>query len=65
MARALDREREKIAADARKRAADEQRLRMSEKEKLIADLQTQIEALKQKAEQGSRRDAGRGSGDRA
>ena len=53
VARTLDREREKIAADARKRAADEQRLRMSEKEKLIADLQTQIEALKQKAEQGS------------
>ena len=36
-------------------AAEEQRLRLSEKEKLIGELYKQIEALKQKAEQGSQR----------
>jgi hypothetical protein len=53
VARKIDLERESIREEARKRAADEQRLRLSEKEKVIGDLQKQIEALRQRAEQGS------------
>ena len=53
VARTLDEERGKIAAQARTQATEGQRLRLAEKEKLIGDLQKQIDTLKQKAEQGS------------
>ena len=55
LARRMDEEREKIRRDATTVAVEEQHLRLSEKEKLIAELQTEIEALKQKAQQGSLR----------
>lgn len=53
VARKLDEERGKIRETAKLQAAEEQRLRLAEKEKLIGDLQKQIDTLKQKAEQGS------------
>jgi hypothetical protein len=53
VARQIDRERAAIAEQAKAQATEEQRLRLSEKEKLIADLQKQIDVLKQKAGQGS------------
>lgn len=53
MARRLDAERTAIAEKARAQSAEEHRLKLSEKEQLIAGLQHQIEALKQRAEQGS------------
>lgn len=53
VARRIDEEREKIRETAMTVAAEEQQQRLSEKEKLIADLQKQIEVLKQKAQQGS------------
>jgi hypothetical protein len=55
LARRMDEEREKIRQDAARVAAEEQHLRLSEKEKLIGELQKQIELLKQKAQQGSQR----------
>jgi len=55
LARRMDEEREKIRQDAARAAAEEQHLRLSEKEKLIGELQKEIEALKQKAQQGSLR----------
>jgi hypothetical protein len=55
LARRLDEEREKIRQDAARAATEEQHLRLSEKEKLIGELQRQIELLKQKAQQGSQR----------
>jgi hypothetical protein len=55
LARRMDKEREKIRQDAARSAAEEQHLRLSEKEKLIGELQKQIELLKQKAQQGSQR----------
>ncbi len=58
VARKLDEERARIRETARQAAAEEQRLRLGEKEKLIADLQRQIETLKQKAEQGSQQAQG-------
>jgi hypothetical protein len=51
----VDEEREKIRRDAAAVAVEEQHLRLSEKEKLIGELQKEIEALKQKAQQGSQR----------
>lgn len=53
VARRLDSERGRIADAARQQSAEEHRLRLSEKEQLIAGLQQQIDALKQRAEQGS------------
>lgn len=53
VARKVDIDREKIRQDAIRTATEEQRLRLSEKEKVIDDLQQQILLLKQKAEQGS------------
>jgi hypothetical protein len=58
VARKLDAERSKIREAAQQAAAEEQRLRLGEKEKLIGDLQRQIETLKQKAEQGSQQAQG-------
>jgi hypothetical protein len=51
--RKLDEERGKIHETAKLQATEEQRLRLAEKEKLIGDLQKQIDTLKQKAERGS------------
>ena len=56
--RKLDEERAKLKEDARKQAADEQLMRLADKDKLINDLKTQIETLKQKAEQGSQQSQG-------
>lgn len=53
IARRLDAERQKIVAQAAATAAEEQRLRFAEKERIISDMQAQIAALKQKSEQGS------------
>src|SRR5207247_1769347 len=53
VARKLDEERGRMAEQFRAQATEEQRLKLAEKEKLIGDLQRQIETLKQKAEQGS------------
>jgi hypothetical protein len=58
VARKLDEERSKLQSDARRQAMEEQQLRMADKEKLIADLKTQIESLQQKAEQGSQQSQG-------
>jgi hypothetical protein len=55
VARKVDAEREKIRRDAATMAIQEEHLRLNEKEKLIGELQKQIEALKQKAQQGSQR----------
>lgn len=51
--RKLDTEREGIRKQAAESAAEAERLKVAEKEKLISDLQSQIATLKQKAEQGS------------
>jgi hypothetical protein len=56
--RKLDGERTKLQEDARKQAIEEQLLRLADKDKLIGDLRTQIESLKQKAEQGSQQSQG-------
>jgi hypothetical protein len=56
--RKLDGERVKLQEDARKQAMEEQLLRVADKDKLINDLKTQIESLKQKAEQGSQQSQG-------
>jgi hypothetical protein len=53
VARKLDAERDKIHKQASERAAEAERFKVAEKEKIISDLQQQISALKQKAEQGS------------
>jgi hypothetical protein len=53
VARTLNEERAKIREDARQTAADEQNLRLAEKDKLIGEMQKQIANLKQKADQGS------------
>jgi hypothetical protein len=53
VARKLDEEREKIRAEALKKVAEENRLKDLEKDKLIKDLQTSLEDMKRKAEQGS------------
>jgi hypothetical protein len=51
--RQLDTERETIRKQAAETAAEAERLKVAEKEKVISDLQLQITVLKQKAEQGS------------
>ncbi|MFO1498744.1 MAG: DUF2130 domain-containing protein [Verrucomicrobiota bacterium] len=51
--RKLDEERGQIREAAKLQATEEQRFRLAEKEKLIADLQKQIDSLKQRIEQGS------------
>ncbi len=53
VARQLDLERTRIRDEVKRTALEEQRLRLGEKEKVISDLQKQIETLRQKAEQGS------------
>lgn len=53
VARQLDEERHKIAADAEDRLAEAHRLKDAEKERQLADMRRQIEDLKRKAEQGS------------
>jgi len=50
--------RAKLQEDARKQALEEQLLPRADKDKLINDLKTQIESLKQKAEQGSQQSQG-------
>jgi hypothetical protein len=55
VARKVDEDREQIRRDATAVAVEEQHLRLSEKGKLIGELQKEIEALKQKAQQGSQR----------
>ena len=51
--RKLDEERKKITKEAGEKAAEEQMLKMREKENLIKAMQEQIESLKRKAETGS------------
>jgi hypothetical protein len=53
VARKIDAERENIRKQAAATATEAERLRLAEKEKVISDMQQQIAALKQKAEQGS------------
>lgn len=53
VARKLNEERQKIADNARAQATDAERLKLADKEKIITDLQREIQNLKQKAEQGS------------
>jgi hypothetical protein len=53
LARQLDEEREKIAADAQQRLMEGHRLKEAEKERQLAEMRRQIEDLKRKAEQGS------------
>ena len=53
VARKLDAERGKIADAARQQGAEAERLKLAEKEQVIKGLQEQIQALKQRAEQGS------------
>ncbi len=60
VARKLDEERGKIRDGAMKAAAEAERLKLAEKEKLISDLQKEIERLKQKAAQGPVQTQGEG-----
>jgi hypothetical protein len=53
VARQVDKERSRIAAETTERLGEEQRLKDAEKERQLADLRRQIEDLKRKAEQGS------------
>src|SRR3974377_2095134 len=53
LARKLEAERVKIAAEARQQAVEAERLKLNEKELVIQELTEKIAALKQKAEQGS------------
>jgi len=53
MARKLDEERAAIAENARRQAAEVERLKLADKDNKIRDLQQQISALQQRAEQGS------------
>ncbi len=53
LARKLEAERLKIAAEARQQAIEAERLKLNEKELIIQGLTEQITALKQRAEQGS------------
>ncbi|TAK52012.1 MAG: DUF2130 domain-containing protein [Bacteroidetes bacterium] len=48
--RTLDKERTKIWEDASKRAADEQQMKMLEKEKQISDMHKQVEEMRRKIE---------------
>jgi hypothetical protein len=51
--RAMDAERSRILEKAQREAAEEFRLKSADKDKLISDMQRQVEELKRKAEQGS------------
>jgi hypothetical protein len=53
LARQLDAERQKIADLARQQATEAEHLKLQDKEHIIKDLQDQITALKNRAEQGS------------
>jgi hypothetical protein len=53
VARKVDEERKKIREEVSKRTAEDHRLKDLEKDKLIQDLQTALEDMKRKAEQGS------------
>lgn len=53
VARKVDEEREKIRAEAVKKAAEDHRFKDLEKEKVINDLRASLEDMKRKAEQGS------------
>jgi hypothetical protein len=53
LARQLNEERGNIAEKARKQAIEAERLKLAEKEEVIKGLQTQIDALQKRAEQGS------------
>jgi len=53
VARQLDEERARIAADTQERVAEQHRLKDAEKERQLADMRRQIEDLRRKAEQGS------------
>jgi hypothetical protein len=53
IARQLDAERRKIADEARARAIEAERLKLADKDSIIRGLQQQIDALQQRAEQGS------------
>jgi len=53
VARTLDTERSKIREEALRQADEEGRLKLAEKDKLMAEMTEQIQQLKRKAEQGS------------
>lgn len=53
VARRVAEESDKVRQAATKQATDEFQLKVAEKEKIIADMQRQVEELKRKAEQGS------------
>ena len=53
VARTLDAERAKIREEALRHADDQNRLKLAEKDKLMAEMQGQIQQLQRKAEQGS------------
>jgi hypothetical protein len=53
VARTLDSERSKIREDVLRQADEQNRLKIAEKDKLMAEMQEQIQLLKRKSEQGS------------
>lgn len=53
VARTLDAERSKIREDVLRQADEQNRLKIAEKDKLMAEMQEQIQLLKRKSEQGS------------
>jgi len=53
IARKLDAERGKLREEVQRSAVEAERFKLAEKEKVISDLQREIQNLKQKAEQGS------------
>jgi hypothetical protein len=58
VARQLDAERTRIAAETQERFAEQHRLKDVEKERQLADMRRQIEDLKRRAEQGSQQTQG-------
>jgi hypothetical protein len=57
-ARKLDAERDKIRQQVSEQAAEQNRLKLAEREKVIADLRREMGALQRKAEQGSQQAQG-------
>jgi len=53
MQRAMDQERARVRESSMREAAEQYRLAGAEKDKLIADMQAQVEELRRKADQGS------------